>query len=185
MKKLTLIALISTVIMFASCRKEASPVASGQFKYDNTNLKEIIHKASPVMYNRIYNHVKGPIVVVTCEMGRLLPNPADFECYEPYNQICAIVITGGPYMTLDSTTNTVVDGTATLTTDTYSTDQLDSVVILAKNKNWDLKFLQPGKGTLIMARPDAPVAYDAKQVIAKDTVTATGDVVKVIQYATY
>ena len=183
---MTLIAAIGSVIMFASCKKEASPVASNHFKYDNSNLKEIIHRASPTMYNRIYNHEKGPIVTINVEMGRLLANPADFDCYEPYNLICAITITTGTWLQVDSTNSTIyTTSTATVTGDNYTQGMFDSVLTYGKDMNWNMNFNAPGKGTLILARPDAPVAIDAKKIIAKDTVTATGDTVKVIKYEQY
>jgi len=184
MKKLTFIALIGTVIMIASCKKQEAPLASRTFKYDNTNLKEIIHRASQSAYDRIYNHANGPITIVTVESGWLSPNPADFECHEPYNMLCAILITS-ELLTVDTTSNTVTTDTTLMTTDYYTQAQLDSALAVAQVANWDMNFIHPGHGTLILARPDAPQVIDVRRVVAHDTLTASGDSVKVIHYESH
>jgi len=158
MKKLSMIAIIGTiglVSVMSSCKKEASVTPIPHYCYDNTDMKTMIKLSNKNLYERMYGGGKEPGTIVYIEHGFNMPPTFD-DCQENPSAICGIVIIiNGP----DGPLTAVSDSTTTQPP-IYAT----SAVMNIDGIDYTYSAAHKGDAILVLAKPDAPVAYDIKNV---------------------
>ncbi len=176
MKKLSMLAVIGTmslVSVMSSCKKEAAVTPIPHYSYDNTDMKTMIKLSNKNLYERMYGGGKEPGTVVYIEHGFNMPPTFD-DCQENPSAICGIVIIiNGP----DGPLTAVADSTGT-PPPTYAS----SAVMNIDGIDYNFSAAHKGDAVLVMAKPDAPVAYDIKNV---SITTVDGVGTKNISYEIY